>query len=109
MTCGYVQYNFYQEIAKRGSAALDIGQGGGGRRGVEFRHLQKDSRLVNAAVNYDWAETSKTGLKVTLWSAPVAAGRFFGLRGWAGVCPARGQSVHPVSRIWASPVPYLEN
>ena len=63
---------------------------GGGRRGVEFRHLQKESRLIPSAVNYDWAETSKTGLKVTLWSAPVAAGRFFGLRGLGRCLPCPG-------------------
>ena len=65
----------------------------GGRRGVEFGHLQKKSRLVNAAVNYDLAESSKTGLEVTLWSALVAGGRFFGSDfdlGWPGPARARG-------------------
>ena len=41
-------------------------------------------------MNYDWAETSKTGLEVTLWSAPVAAGRFFGLRGLGRCLPCPG-------------------
>ena len=43
-----------------------------------------------SAVNYDWAETSKTGLEVTLWSALVAAGRFFGLRGLGRCLPCPG-------------------
>ena len=64
---------------------------------------KKNRALVHSAVNYDLAESSKTGLHLTLWSALVAAGRFFGRRtltGLAGPARARG----PMYFGWADPL-----